>query len=139
MISIQLVPLQLGIALQLTNILRDVGEDARRGRLYLPLDAIAAAGLTPEEVMSGVCDERYEALIEGEIRRAEEHFERARKGVPMLAPAARLPVLAAAEIYGALLNKVRENGYDNHTQRAYTTMGEKLGALPGLAWRAWFA
>ena len=43
--------MELGIALQLTNILRDVGEDARRGRLYLPLDAIAAAGLTPEEVM----------------------------------------------------------------------------------------
>ena len=45
-------------------------------------------------------DERYKALIEGEIRRAEEHFERAAKGLPMLAPAARLPVLAAGEIYG---------------------------------------
>ena len=45
-------------------------------------------------------DERYKALIEGEIRRAEEHFERASKGLPMLAPAARLPVLAAGEIYG---------------------------------------
>ena len=55
-----------------------------------------------------------------------------------LAPAARLPVLAAAEIYGALLVKVRENGYDNHTKRAYTTTGEKLGALPGLVGRAWF-
>ena len=89
--------IDLGIALQLTNIIRDVGEDARRGRLYLPLDAVAAAGLTPEEVMdpTGVVvgDERYAALIEGEIRRAEEHFERARAGVPMLAPAARLPVL----------------------------------------------
>ena len=47
-----------------------------------------------------VGDERYKALIEGEIRRAEEHFERASKGLPMLAPAARLPVLAAGEIYG---------------------------------------
>ena len=132
---------ELGIALQLTNILRDVGEDARRGRLYLPLDAVAAAGLTPQEVMSGaaVGDERYEALIEGEIRRAEEHFERAAAGVPMLAPAAKLPVLAAAEIYGALLDKVRENKYDNYTKRAYTTTREKLAALPGLAWRAWFS
>ena len=55
------------------------------------------------------------------------------------APAARLPVLAAAEIYGALLDKVRENGYDNHTRRAYTTTGEKLAKLPGLVARAWFA
>ena len=47
-------------------------------------------------------------------------------------------MLAAAEIYGALLVKVRENGYDNHTKRAYTTTGEKLGALPGLVGRAWF-
>jgi phytoene synthase len=131
--------IDLGIALQLTNILRDVGEDARRGRLYLPLDAIAAAGLTPEQVMSGefVCDPRYAALMEGQIQRAEEHFQRAQCGVPMLAPAARLPVLAAAEIYGALLSKVRENRYDNYTVRAYTTTREKLSALPGLAWRAW--
>lgn len=50
-----------------------------------------------------------------------------------------MPVLAAAEIYGVLLRKVRENGYDNHTRRAYTTTGEKLGALPGLVWRAWRA
>ena len=130
--------IELGIALQLTNILRDVGEDAKRGRLYLPLDAIEAAGMTPTEVLNGVVDERYVSLIEGEIRRAEEHFERAQEGVKMLAPAARLPVLAAAEIYGALLVKVRENGYDNHTKRAYTTTGEKLGALPGLVGRAWF-
>ena len=59
-------------------------------------------------------------------------------GDAQLAPAARLPVLAAAEIYGALLVKVRENGYDNHTKRAYATTGEKRGALPGLVGRAWF-
>ena len=130
--------IELGIALQLTNILRDVGEDARRGRLYLPLDAVATHGLTPREILDGVLDERYEALIEDEIRRAEAHFERAADGVRMLAPAARLPVLAAAEIYGALLQKVRDNGYDNHTKRAYTTTWEKLRALPGLVRRAWF-
>ncbi|ACO67025.1 predicted protein [Micromonas commoda] len=130
--------IELGIALQLTNILRDVGEDARRGRLYLPLDAIAKHGLTPREILDGVLDERYEALIESEIRRAEAHFARAAGGVRMLAPAARLPVLAAAEVYGALLQKVRDNGYDNHTKRAYTTSWEKLRALPGLVRRAWF-
>ena len=130
--------IELGIALQLTNILRDVGEDARRGRLYLPLDAVAKHGLTPREILDGVLDERYEALIESEIRRAEAHFARAAGGVRMLAPAARLPVLAAAEVYGALLQKVRDNGYDNHTKRAYTTSWEKLRALPGLVRRAWF-
>lgn len=129
----------LGIALQLCNIIRDVGEDARRGRLYLPLDAVSAAGLEPEEIFRGVNDERYAALMESQMALAEEHFARAREGTKMLAPAARLPVLAAAEIYGALLDKVRENGYDNHTRRAYTTTGEKLAKLPGLVGRAWFA
>ena len=128
--------IELGIALQLTNILRDVGEDAKRGRLYLPLDAVAKHGLTPREILDGVLDERYEALIEdGSQGRG---FERAAGGVRMLAPAARLPVLAAAEVYGALLQKVRDNGYDNHTKRAYTTSWEKLRALPGLVRRAWF-
>ena len=129
----------LGIALQLCNIIRDVGEDARRGRLYLPLDAVAAAGLAPEDIFRGVNDERYAALMESQMALAEEHFARAKEGTKMLAPAARLPVLAAAEIYGALLDKVRENGYDNHTRRAYTTTGEKLAKLPGLVARAWFA
>ena len=99
---------------------------------------VQSRGLTPREILDGVLDERYEALIEDEIRRAEAHFGRAADGVRMLAPAARLPVLAAAEIYGALLQKVRDNGYDNHTKRAYTTTREKLRALPGLARRAWF-
>jgi phytoene synthase len=126
----------LGIALQLCNIIRDVGEDARRGRLYIPADELRDAGLTPEEVMAGVCDERYAALMETQMRRAEEHFERAKEGTKMLAPAARIPVLAAAEAYGALVDKVRENGYDNHTKRAYTTTAEKLALLPRVIRRA---
>jgi phytoene synthase len=126
----------LGVALQLCNIIRDVGEDARRGRLYIPADELRDAGLTPEEVMAGVCDERYAALMETQMRRAEEHFERAKEGTKMLAPAARIPVLAAAEAYGALVDKVRENGYDNHTKRAYTTTVEKLALLPRVIRRA---
>ena len=67
---------ELGIALQLVNVLRDVGEDAKRGRLYLPLDAVHAAGLTAEEILSGAVvnavdgsvDARYATLIEGEIQ-----------------------------------------------------------------------
>ena len=66
----------LGIALQLVNVLRDGGEDAKRGRLYLPLDAVHAAGLTAEEILSGAVvnavdgsvDARYATLIEGEIQ-----------------------------------------------------------------------
>ena len=70
----------LGIALQLCNIIRDVGEDARRGRLYLPLDAVAAAGLAPEDIFRGVNDERYAALMESQMALAEEHFARAKEG-----------------------------------------------------------
>ena len=129
----------LGIALQLCNIIRDVGEDARAGPTVPPAGRRRRRRPAPEDIFRGVNDERYAALMESQMALAEEHFARAKEGTKMLAPAARLPVLAAAEIYGALLDKVRENGYDNHTRRAYTTTGEKLAKLPGLVARAWFA
>lgn len=132
----------LGIALQLCNIIRDVGEDARRGRLYVPLDMIERNGLTESEMLRGgatvVGSKNYKDLTEELIRLAERYFLSAKKGTKTLAPSARLPVLAAAEIYGALLQKVRDNEYDNHSRRAYTTTTEKVFALPKIIKKAWF-
>ena len=109
----------LGIALQLCNIVRDVGEDARRGRVYLPLDLLAKHGLSRDDVLNAdavvrrVASKAYVAVTDDLIELAEAHFESAKRGTKMLAPGARLPVLAAAEMYGALLAKVRDAEYDN--------------------------
>lgn len=150
----------LGIALQLCNIVRDVGEDARtRGRVYLPNDLMRKHGVTRQDILKGahqwssiaagadstqsqsslVNSQGYKNLVEEMIQLAEFHFDRAASGTKMLAPAARLPVLAAAEMYGALLQKVREAKYDNVTKRAYTTTLEKFGVLPKVMQKAfWF-
>ena len=133
----------LGIALQLCNIVRDVGEDARRGRVYLPIAILEKHGLSLDDVRDADAafaknSAAYGAVIEEMISLTETHFESAKAGTKMLAPAARVPVLAAAEMYGALLAKVREARYDNVSKRAYTTTREKLLVLPRVAKEAWF-
>eukprot|EP00873_Tetraselmis_striata_P028300 jgi/Tetstr1/448564/TSEL_003781.t1 len=125
----------LGIALQLTNILRDVGEDAARGRIYLPLEDMAAFGVSEADIMAGTLDGRYAALMEYQIQRALAFYAKAEAGVAALAPSARLPVLAALGLYRRILLRVRDNGYDNFRQRAFTSKGEKLRALPGILWQ----
>ncbi len=127
----------LGIALQLTNILRDIGEDARRGRVYLPAEDLRRFGLTAEDILNGVHDERFVALLRFEIARAESLFDEALPGIALLAPAARPAVGAAALLYRAILGRIEAIGYDVHQQRAHTTGWEKLGLLPGILWTVW--
>ena len=134
----------LGIALQLCNIVRDVGEDARRGRVYVPKDVLEKHGLSRDAVIAAdaafaTSSPAYAAATEEMIRLAEAHFRSAEAGTKMLHPSARLAVLVAAETYGALLGKVRDAGYDNVSRRAFTTTREKLFVRPRVARRAWFA
>lgn len=82
--------LALGIALQLTNILRDVGEDARRGRIYLPKDELARFGVTEEQILAGVLDERYVRLMQFQIGRARDYFDKSEDGIPKLSESARM-------------------------------------------------
>lgn len=127
----------LGIALQLTNILRDVGEDALRGRVYLPLEDLRRFNLTPEDILNRVHDDRFVALMRFEIARAQTLFEEALPGVALLAPAARPAVGAAALFYRAILERIESLHYDVHTQRAHTTGFQKLALLPGILWKVW--
>ena len=127
----------LGIALQLTNILRDVGEDATRGRVYLPLEDLRRFDLTPEDIVHGVHDDRFIALMRFEIERAQTLFEEALPGIALLAPAARPAVGAAALFYRAILERIEANHYQVHTQRAHTTGLQKLMLLPGILWKVW--
>ncbi|MEM7556565.1 MAG: 15-cis-phytoene synthase CrtB [Cyanobacteria bacterium P01_A01_bin.84] len=123
----------LGIANQLTNILRDVGEDARRGRIYLPLEDLAQFNYTEQDLFKGVVDERWRELMRFQIRRAREFYTLAEKGITYLSPDARLPVWAALIHYSGILAKIERNNYDVFAQRAYVPQWQKLRSLP-IAW-----
>jgi len=120
----------LGIANQLTNILRDVGEDARRGRIYLPLDEIALFNYTEEDLMKGTIDDRWRGLMQFQIQRARKFFCRAERGITALCPDARFPVWAALMLYRGILDEIERNDYDVFNRRAYVPSLRKLTYLP---------
>lgn len=122
--------LALGVALQLTNILRDVGEDRVRQRIYLPQEDLRQFGVTEAALLKGVKDEKYVAMLKFQIARARDWYQKAEEGIPMLAPDCQLPIRAALDMYSTILDKIEENGYDNFNKRAYTTKLEKLLMLP---------
>lgn len=120
----------LGIANQLTNILRDVGEDARRGRIYLPLEDLKAFGYTEADLFNSVIDERWRQLMQFQIRRAREFFALAEAGIGALSPDARFPVWAALMLYRGILDVIERNRYDVFNKRAYVPGPQKLTYLP---------
>ncbi|NJL87482.1 MAG: squalene/phytoene synthase family protein, partial [Leptolyngbyaceae cyanobacterium SM1_1_3] len=120
----------LGIANQLTNILRDVGEDARRGRIYLPLEDLQLFGYTEADLLNGVIDDRWRSLMQFQIRRARKYYAEAEKGISVLSPDGRWPVWAALMLYRKILDVIEENQYDVFAQRAYVPTLRKLRCLP---------
>ncbi len=123
----------LGIANQLTNILRDVGEDANRGRIYLPLDELALFDYTQEDLFNGVVDDRWCELMRFQIQRARKFFNQAEGGIRALRPDARWPVWAALMLYQGILDVIERNQYDVFTTRAFVPKPQKLLTLP-VAW-----
>ncbi|WP_149588118.1 15-cis-phytoene synthase [Tabrizicola flagellatus] len=117
----------LGLAMQLTNIARDVGEDARAGRLFLPLDWLAEAGI---DVDAFLADPRPSPALAGVVRRllavAEDLYLRAGAGVSALPSDCRLGIAAARHIYAAIGSEVARAGHDSVTRRARTSRGQKL-------------
>ena len=123
----------LGIANQLTNILRDVGEDARRGRIYLPLEDLALFNYTEEDLFNGVIDHRWRSLMGFEIQRARKFYQDAERGIRALNRDSRWPVWAALMLYQGILNIIERNQYDVFSKRAFVPLREKMLYLP-VAW-----
>lgn len=128
--------IKLGLALQLTNILRDVGEDWRRGRLYLPQDELVAFGLTEADVAAGQVDERWRAFMKFQIARNRQLYAEAWPGVGMLNKDGRFAIAAAAGLYAAILQDIEKHDYDVFNYRAHVGTWGKLRRLPGLWWRS---
>lgn len=120
----------LGLAMQLTNIARDVGEDARAGRLFLPLDWLEEAGIKPEAFLA---DPRPSAALSRVTAQllavADDLYRRSGAGVFSLPSDCRLGIAAARHIYAAIGSQVARVGYDSVTARARTSRGQKLGLM----------
>jgi phytoene synthase len=140
--SLEAIPyaIRLGVALQLTNILRDVGEDWRAGRLYLPREELSDFGLDEDDIAAGVeegCyDMRWREFMRFQIRRARSLYQEAMPGVALLHPDGRFAIAAAGELYGAILDRIEANDYDVFRTRASIGAWGKLRRLPGIWLRA---
>lgn len=121
----------LGHAMQLTNILRDVGEDLERDRLYLPLSLMKKHQLTKEDLKAihskekPLC-EKYKAIIKDLGSLAEKHYQIAYEGMPYLPGYFQKPIAIAASVYSGILKSLEKNNYNNFHYRAKTGLSEKL-------------
>jgi len=129
--------LSLGLANQLTNILRDVGEDIQtRNRIYVPINELAEYGIEESEIVrgtlvkDGVVDERWKRFMQFQIARAREVFAEAEAGVNCLHKDARWPVWSALDVYRNILDAIEANDYDNFSKRAYVPKLQKFAMLP---------
>ncbi|WP_413295482.1 phytoene synthase [Synechococcus sp. MIT S9452] len=120
----------LGIANQLTNILRDVGEDRGRGRIYLPQEDLQRFGYSEAELMAGTLNDNWRALMAFQLERAREWFARSEAGVRWLAPDARWPVWTSLRLYRGILDAIERLNYDVFNHRAYVPRVGKLMDLP---------
>ncbi|WP_019627004.1 presqualene diphosphate synthase HpnD [Thioalkalivibrio sp. ALJT] len=121
----------LGMALQLTNILRDVHEDAMRGRVYIPLDELNKHGVKPEEFQINVTDDRHQALFAEQAERALRYYQRAEEHLPDADRYPQRPGLIMAAIYRTLLDEIARDGYRVLEHRVRLTPIRKLW----IAWR----
>ena len=120
----------LGIANQLTNILRDVGEDRSRGRIYLPQEDLERFDYSEAELLAGTVNENWRALMRFQLDRARMWFARSEAGVRWLAPDARWPVWASLRLYRGILDVIEEHHYDVFNKRAFVPRAGKLFDLP---------
>ena len=120
----------LGIANQLTNILRDVGEDRSRGRIYLPQEDLERFSYSEAELLAGTVNDNWRALMRFQLERARMWFAISEAGVRWLAPDARWPVWASLRLYRGILDVIEEHHYDVFNKRAFVPRAGKLFDLP---------
>jgi len=123
----------LGMAFQLTNIVRDVGEDARRGRIYLPLDELGRYGVTETDILQARDTNGFRQLMEFQIDRALRYYRDAFSKLPAGDRQAQRPGIIMAAIYQTMLDEIRRDGCRVLTQRVSLTPIRKLW----IAWRTW--
>lgn len=124
---------KLGLAFQLTNIIRDVGDDARRGRIYLPIDDLQRFNVKASDILNSRHSPEFEALMQFQTERARQYYREAVLALPEADRRAQRPGLAMAAIYHALLEEIARDRWQVLEQRISLTPIRKFW----LAWRTW--
>jgi phytoene synthase len=122
----------MGIAMQLTNILRDVREDASMGRIYLPQEDLRRFDVDDDQILAGRFDGNFDALMRFEIDRARHYYREGEKGIAMLSSDSRFTVLLASRIYAKILDEIDERGRNVFLGRAHTTRFQKMASIPSI-------
>ena len=132
--SNQAIPyaIKLGVALQMTNILRDVGEDYRNGRLYLPREELAFYRIREEDIAQGLVTDQWREFMKFQIERTRQLYEESWAGVKMLEREGQLAIGAASVFYQGILDEIEKNDYDVFNQRASLSALSKIGKIPAL-------
>lgn len=120
---------KLGIAMQLTNILRDVQEDKNMGRIYIPADEIEKFGLTFPDINSERWNTAMQNLMKFQVERAMKYYKEAQPGIPLLEKSSRFAVSSAARIYEGILLKIIERDYNPFEGRVIVSQREKISIL----------
>ncbi len=128
--------IKLGIALQMTNILRDVGEDWQAGRVYLPAAELADFDLSEDDLARGRVDDRWRAFMAFQIERNRRLYAEAWPGIQLLPPDGRFAIAAASELYRRILDDIEAHDDDVFTRRARVSTSRKLFGLLQLWWRS---
>ena len=130
--EVETYAVDLGLAMQLTNILRDIKEDAGRDRVYIPQDELRRFGVSEEDLTNGVVNEPFRELMRFQVERAREFFESGRKLIPLLEPDARACTAVLIRVYTSILNRIEATDYDVFSKRVNLSTGEKLVTMAKL-------
>lgn len=120
----------LGIAMQVTNILRDIKEDAAMNRIYLPQEDLRKFDVPEQQIFAGEMSENFIELMKFQIERAREFYRKSEKGIALLEKDSRLAVLFALRLYARILDEIERQNYDVFAGRAHTSKRQKLFAVP---------
>jgi 15-cis-phytoene synthase len=126
---------QLGLAFQLTNFIRDIGEDLQRGRVYLPAEDLERFGVGRADLAAPTASPAVAELVAFEVTRARGHYRAAEPGIALLAPSSRPCVRVALELYGGILTEVERAGYQVLDRRVAVPRHRRL-AVAGHHWLA---
>lgn len=126
----------LGIAMQLTNILRDIGEDEQNGRIYLPQRELEEFNLSERTLRERQVTPEFREFMRFQIGRARAYYRSANLGIPMLSRESRMTVRLMSHNYSRILEEIEGNGYDVFSRRASVPFRSKLWSVPGLWYRS---
>ena len=128
--------IKLGVALQLTNILRDIAEDWQSGRVYLPQEELREFGVHEAQIASEQINDNWRSLMRFQVERNRRLYSESRPGLGLLDPDGRFAITAATDLYQAILDDIERHDYDVFSRRAHVSAFGKVTRLPSIWWQS---